>query len=409
MNYLQLFRANPRILSFGMMLVFFSSFGQTFVVSLYIPDLMEAFGLSSSGFSTLYAIATLTSAATLIYVGKKIDQVTLKRFALFVITGIILACLVMAASWHLAVLFLGLYTIRFFGQGLMMHTAMTTMSRYFSRARGKALSIAALGFPLGEAIFPVLIASSIGLFGWRETLVLSAVMVGIVLLPFAIVSLNRMKGLRVNEGVPDSTGQSPEETAETARSWRQKEVIRSPWFYILAPTVFLIGFLQTALFFFQTFMADYKGWTTEWMAGSIAAYAVSSIFMSMVSGPLVDKFSARRVFPFILIPLAIGLIVLSTGNHPVFAPIYWLLVGFTGGMNSPVTSSVYAELFGTRSLGAVRSLFTFVMVVSTALGPVVYSFFLERDFGFTQIHYGVMGIILINMLFALIAIRRKRV
>lgn len=407
MNYYQLFRANPGILSFGMMMVFFSSFGQTFVLSLYIPELMEAFGLSSSGFSTLYAVATLLSAATLIYVGKKIDHVPLRHFVTFVIVGLFFACLLFAASWHLVVLFLGLYVMRLFGQGLLMHTAMTTLARYFSLARGKALSIAALGFPLGEAIFPVLVAASIISFGWRQTLIISALLIAGILFPYAMHTLRRLKHQRVNEGQPDATKQvGVKESVETGKIWTQKEVIRSHWFYLFAPSVFLVGFLQTALFFFQTFIASEKGWTTEWMAGSIIAYASSSIIMSIVAGPLIDKFSARRLFPFMLIPLAVGVAVLGISNHPLIAPAYWLLVGFTGGMNAPITSSIYAETFGTRSLGTVRSMFTFAMVVSTALGPVVYSFFLERDFSFDQIHYGVIAVILLNMMFVLIKLRK---
>ncbi len=402
MNYFQLFRANPIILSFGMMLVFFSSYGQTFIVSLYIPELMATFGLSSSAFSSLYALATLMSAATLIFVGKKIDYIPLRQFVFFVLGGLVAACLILLFSWHIAVLFIGLYTIRLFGQGLMMHTSMTTMARHFSVARGKALSIAALGFPLGEALLPVLIASSITFLGWRETLAISAATVVLLVFPYSLFALNHIDQNDVKEGKPEQKNIYANKPLKTEKLWQQREVFRTKWFYLIAPTVFLIGFLQTALFFFQTFIASEKGWTNEWMAGSIVAYAGASIFMSMVTGPLIDKYSAIRLLPFMLLPLAAGVMVLSLSNHPVIAPAYWLLVGFTGGMNAPVSSSLYAEIFGTRSLGTVRSLFVFVMVVSTALGPLVYSFFIEQGFTFDHIHYGVVGVVLINMIFVLI-------
>ncbi len=400
-NYFQLFKANTRILTFGALMVFFSSFGQTFVVSLYIPSFVEHFDITSGFFSGMYGVATLLSAATLIFVGKKIDFVPLRRFALFVVLGVIAACLITAFSWHLAVLFLGVYSLRFFGQGLCMHTAATTMSRYFVKVRGKALSISFLGFPLGEAVFPVLVATGIGILGWRETLGVSAVLVAVVLLPLTIFLLHGLSRDKINEGAGEEEKKEALTKEAEGKIWKQQEVIRTPWFYLFAPTVFLVGFMQTALFFFQTYIADFKGWSTEWMAGSIVGYAITSSLTSLLVGPLIDKYSARRIFPFILLPLACGILLLSLSTNPLITPFYWLLVGITGGLNSPVMSALYAETYGTRSVGTVRSLFIFVMVVSTALGPVVYSFFLGEGFSFDQIHFGAIGVILLNMLFIL--------
>lgn len=406
-----MFRANTRILSFGILLVFFSSFGQTFVVSLYIPSFMDHFGISSGFFSTMYAFATLLSASTLVFAGRKIDHVPLVRFSLFVVAGIMVAVILLALSWHLVVLFIGIYLVRLFGQGLLSHTALTTMSRYFKKARGKAIGIAYLGFPLGEAVFPVLVATGIAVAGWRETLGISALLILLVLLPVSVFLLSGLSRRSIREDSPsvgDASGplkgdeyqnSTGDDKFGDTRIWSQKQVLATKWFYLIAPTVFLVGFLQTALFFFQTFIADENQWSREWMAGSIVAYAVSSFAFSIACGPLIDRFGARRLFPFILLPLAMGLGVLAAGNHLWIAPVYWLLVGFTGGMNAPVTSALYAEIYGTRSLGTVRSLFTFVMVVSTAMGPVFYSFFLERGYGFDQIHLGVIIVIIINMLF----------
>jgi MFS family permease len=397
-NYIELFRNNQKILLFGILLTFFSSFGQTFVLSLYIPWLLDSFNITRSFYSGLYALATLSSAATLIFVGRMIDHLPLTRFTWLVLIGIFAACLLAAFSPNLIMLFLAIYMLRFFGQGLLTHTSMTTISRYFNRARGKALSIAYLGFPIGEGLFPVIIVAVILWIGWRQTFFASSMVILFVLIPLAVYLLKGFQNKKVVEGDDPLKTASSEVSAEL-HTWSQRQILKSAQFILFAPTVFLIGFLLTALFFFQTFIADYKGWSVEWMAGSILAYAISSFLSSIAMGPLVDRLSARKLFPFILLPLALGLSLLGVTDNQVITPIYWLLVGITAGSSTPVISALYAETYGIKSLGAVRSLFTFVMVISTALGPVVYSIFLERGFSFTAIHWGVIVVIILNVIF----------
>ena len=400
MNYFKFFLSNRKILLFGVLLTLYSSFGQTFIMSLYIPGILESFEISSGFYSRLYALATLLSATTLIFFGKVIDHIPLKRFTLVVIFGIITASLVAAFSFHVVMLFVAVYMLRFFGQGLLSHTSMTTLGRYFERARGKALSIAYLGFPIGEGLLPVVMISIILWIGWRETFALSAVFILLTLLPLALWLIRGFQGKKVVEG-PDASPFPKRGVLKEQRIWKQREIVRSPHFYLFAPTIFLVGFLLTALFFFQTFVADYKGWSVEWMAASILAYAISSFLFSIATGPMIDRFSARRIFPFTLLPMALGIFALARFSHPVVAPLFWFLVGISAGINAPLTSSLYAETYGTRSLGAVRSIFTFVMVVSTALGPVAYSFFLERGFNFDQIHLAIIGVIMLNALLVL--------
>jgi MFS family permease len=198
-NYLRFFLSNRKILVFGVLLTLYSSFGQTFILSLYIPGILESFEISSSFFSRLYAIATLLSATTLIFFGKLIDYIPLKRFTLIVIFGIITASLLAAFSVHVAMLFVAIYLLRFFGQGLLSHTSMTTLGRYFSRARGKALSIAYLGFPIGEGLLPIIMISIILWIGWRETFALSAGFSLLTLLPLSLWLIRGFEGKKVVE------------------------------------------------------------------------------------------------------------------------------------------------------------------------------------------------------------------
>mgnify|MGYP001991945740 FL=1 len=89
----------------------------------------------------------------------------------------------MAWASSLAVLGFAIFICRLAGQGLMSHTALTSMARYFEHDRGKAISIANLGFPAGQAVFPIVAVSVIAAVGWRETWLLAGALVAIGVLP----------------------------------------------------------------------------------------------------------------------------------------------------------------------------------------------------------------------------------
>ena len=57
--------------------------------------------------------------------------------------------------------------MRFSGQGMMSHTASTTISRYFTKSRGKALSAGWFGLSCGEFVLPVLIVYLLTLYTWQ--------------------------------------------------------------------------------------------------------------------------------------------------------------------------------------------------------------------------------------------------
>jgi MFS family permease len=162
--------------------------------------------------------------------------------------------------------------------------------------------------------------------------------------------------------------------------------------------VFLLGFVNTAVFFFQVVLGGERGWSKEWVAGSLAAFAASSALSMFVSGSLVDRFTARRLFPYYFAPYVIGLVLVAFIQAPWVYPLGLLFMGLSNGMGSTIKSALQAELFGTRYLGTVRSLFTVLMVVSTALGPVTFGALLDREVGFLAILLGcataVVGAIL---------------
>lgn len=388
-RYLAFLRSHPRLLLFGMLLTFFSSYGQTFLISLYIPELERYFGFTNTGLSSLYATATMASAFTLPWVGRLVDTWPLRRFTYLVVAGLLSACLALSVAVHPVLVLLGFFGLRLFGQGLMSHTAVTTMARGFVADRGKAISIALLGHPLGEATLPLLMALVIGAWGWRAGLQVSALSLLVVVGPLLWWLLR---------GRPSAI-LFPRENRDESASERPNplRVLTKRAFWLITPAVFIVGFLNTALFFYQVKLGDSRGWEPTWVAASLSVYAAVSALSLMGSGPVVDEWSARRLFPFMLLPYLLGFLVLAFWSHPLSYPVALALVALSNGPGSTIKNSLYAEIFGTNLIGTVRSVFTTVMVFSTALGPLTYGLLLDAGWSYGGIFLAsaaVLGLVI---------------
>lgn len=391
-SYLQFLRAHWVLLLFGGLLTLFSSYGQTFLISLYIPQFEVTFSLSNTELSSLYAVATMSSAFALPWVGRLVDTVDLRRFTFLVLLGFTLALAFLSLSVHPLMILVGFFGLRFCGQGLMSHTSISTMARAFEANRGKAISVATLGHSLGEAIFPLLIALVIGAVGWRTSLRLSAASILLLLLPLVWLLLRHQ---------PLSLLRPVSASGEVSRTTRNPLLLfRSRLFWIIAPTVFILGFLNTAIFFYQIKLGNARGWDPAWVAGSMAVYAGAGAFALTISGPLVDRLTARKLFGFILVPYILGVIILAAFHHPLSYPTALVLIALANGNGKTIKNALFAELFGTEIIGTVRSLFTTVMVFSTALGPLFFGLLLDSGWSYSACFWLSAGVLFLILLWS---------
>ncbi|MCB0545994.1 MAG: MFS transporter [Phaeodactylibacter sp.] len=381
----------PNLLAFGFTLAFFSGFGQTFLLSLYVPEIAHSFALGNTQLSSLYALATLASAFTLPWIGHYVDLWPLRFFTSGVIVGLSIALLILSLSPHPLVVLVGFWGLRLGGQALMGHTAISTLARAYEQARGKAISLATLGHPAGEAFLPLVIAALILATGWRGALQWSAASLLLFVLPLCLWLLRA----------------APEAVAYPAgKAWKQAagrlpfgptywKLLGSFSFWAIAPAACLWGAVITAVLFFQLQLGAARGWSTHWVAGSIVAFAIANALAMLGSGFIADRLSGQRVYPFFLLPMLVGLVLLIFIRHPWVYPVVLFFIGLSNGSGSTLLNTALAEVFGTGSIGAVRSLFATALVVSTALGPVAFGALLDLGLSFEW----VLGVAAISLVF----------
>lgn len=388
MRYARFVAANARLLAFGFMLSFFSAFGQTFFIGVFGGALRAAFDLSHGELGLYYSLATLTAAGGLAWLGRWIDRLDLRLYAALTCGVYVMACVLVAVIPAVpALLFVAFALLRLTGQGLMGHISVTTMGRYFREARGRAVSIATLGFPAAEAVFPPAGAVLLGAIGWRATWLGIGVVLALVLVPL-VLWLLRGQAERERRFQDDlAAGVSAGE-----RHWLLAEVVRDPHFYLVLPAVLLTPFTVTGLFFHQAHLAQSKGWTLGLFASAFTVYAATSLAGTLAAGPLVDRFGGRRLVTLFLAPLAGALLLLAISSHPGAAFAFMAGAGLTAGTGMTLLGALWAEMYGVLHLGAIRSLVWALVVGASALAPMLFGYLFDRGVGVAAIAAGCCAV-----------------
>ena len=380
-DYWRFAHANPRFLGFGFFLAFLSSAGQTYFVGVFGPAIQTEFGLDPGSWGRTYMIGTLASALVINWSGSLIDRFDLRVFSVATLAGLAGACLLMGSVTSPLMLVGAIFLLRQFGQGLTSHTGITSMARYHAADRGKAIALAAIGFSCGEATLPVIGLYAAQAIGWRSTFHAVAGCVLVAIIP--ALWLLKGHGRRHAEHAAELERRAAEPGG--AADYTRRQMLSEKRFYLMLPAMISPSMIGTALFFFPAEIAAAKHWSSLWVTGNYWLYSSVAVATTIYSGLLIDRFGARRVVPLFLLPLAMALVVLNLTDHPYVVWPYMLLMGVSTGLYFTGLSALWAELYGARHLGAIKSLTNAVMVFASALGPALVGTLLEWGVSFAAI------------------------
>lgn len=403
-GYFAFLRENRRFLAYGYLLSLGSSFGQTFFISLSGAEIRAAFDLTHGGFGLAYLVATLLSGSAMMWAGHRIDTVDLRKYSAAVCAGLAAACFLLAVASGLVLLYLALFALRLTGQGLMMHTSMTSMARYFDAGRGKAISIASLGMTSGEALFPLLAVGLIAALGWRGSWMAVGAATALLILPLLLWLLRghgeRHRKMLERQSLAENGG------GPGRRQWTRGEVARDPRFYLLMPAVMIPALVLTGLFFHQVHLAEVKGWSLAWLATCFVGFAAAKVAASLAVGPIIDRIGATRTLPWVMPPLVLGLAVLAGFDHPIAALVYMTAAGVTVGAGIASVGAMWPEIYGVRHVGAIRAMVSAMMVVATGLAPAAMGWLIDAGVSMTAITYAGLALVVAATVLIVFAVRR---
>jgi len=388
---------NKKVIIFGFIFTFFSSFGQSFFLGLFNAPIRNELGISHGQFGSIYAISTICSSLLLIWVGKKIDDYKILNYSFFVIILLFISSLFFSMLNSIYLFAIGIFLMRFSGQGLMSHTSTTVISRFFEKSRGKALSTIWLGLSAAEFILPIFITYLFLFYSWRTVWQGIAILI-IIFLPFVI--LKTVRSINVNSREKENFDKNNNRTK--IKNWRRIEVIKDYRFYIISLNMLAMPMIITGIFVYQSFITDSKMWDLYIIPKSFMIYSVFSIITLFSSGFLVDKFTSRKLIPIMNIPLLLAMIILFYFQNENFAYLLFGLAGISNGFGNVLGSSTWAEIYGVKFIGSIKALTTAFMVFSTAFGTAVFGVLIDSSFTIEDIAFLAGAYILVSLVLLMI-------
>ncbi len=386
-------QSNLRWLAAGVVLTLSSSYGQTFFISIFAGEIRQEFSLSHGAWGGIYMIGTLASAAAMIFAGSLTDGVRVRALAPFILAGLACLCLALALTpwvWSLPFIIFGL---RFFGQGMMTHTAMVGLGRWFARSRGRANAVISMGYSAGEALWPFIFVMIMTLIGWRASWGVAACL--------ALLAIPVLRALLTQERQPGGDVETHDTAGMMGQHWTRKDAATHWLFWIAALAVASPSTFGTAYFFQQVHLTEIKGWELANFVALIPIFSATAIGSAFLFGALADRYGTAPVFPLTMLPAVVGFTIASQGETLWAAAAAFFALGLMSGGMSTIGGAFWPEYFGTRHLGAVRAMGTSAMVFGSAIGPGLTGYLIDKGVDYrTQLAWIAAYFLLLAVLLA---------
>ena len=388
-------------------MTFWSSPGQTFLISLFSGEIRAELSLSDGEFAGIYSIATLLSAIVMIWTGPLVDRLDLKKLSLVIVLGLGIGCGMMSISKGVAALLLSLFVLRQLGQGLMFIISSTAIVRYLDQHKGKASALASMGYAVAEATMPSMLVALLLWIGWRQSWQVAGVVLVLFMVPAILYLLRDQDERHRNYLAQLSLDSSDHQRVFRRRQWTRAEVVRDKYFYLFAPGLMSQPLMFTGFIFHQVHLVDSKGWPLIGWAAMFSIYALVSVGTKLVTGVMIDRYGAIRMVPLVALPMAVGLLILAFSSSLFWGGAFLVLTGITVGFQSTVTAPFWSEMYGNKHLGSIKSLGAAAMVFCTALSPVVMGWQIDLGTGMDTLAIAAAIYILLTSSLAWYACRSR--
>lgn len=375
-----------KLIVIGTLLLFFSAFGQTVFIGVYIEDIRQSLGLSQAEISGMYTIGSIASAFVILLTGKLLDKFYEPYILYACLVLLAFGCFMLVYSQNLLVFImlpLAFFLLRQCGQGLMTLYAQTCINRYVVEGRGRATSFIKIGAYSHAVAFPLFAVFMKQYFSWQESWLVYGVFIIVGLLPlFFFLHLDHHK--RRDKHDTHMRGEEEKlasgEATAPLNEKTQMEVIKDIRFYILNAVMIVAPTFTTAIFFLQEPIAAAQEISHVVYVASFTFFTVAAIIGNLSNGFIMDRYGEEKMLLVIPVIYAIGLAGFIFFDGVVMTYAAMIFIGLATGAAGTLGGPILAKLFGVKNLGAVKSMSFAIMVFAAGLSPFIGGIMLDAGY-----------------------------
>ena len=343
---------------------------------LYVVEFVEEFGWSRTALSIAFSIQMVEAGLLGPIQGFVLDKFGPRRIMLVGITIFGIGFFMLSQINTLTEFYIAFIVIALgMGVGSMMGVAVAVVN-WFNRKRAFATALMAIGFAFGGFLQPG-VAWSLENLGWRETSVISGLLVLGIGLPLAMLMRHRPEqyGYGV-DGDPPRQGRGaggpiedfdPDEINFT---WQEAMRTRAFWLISIGHALSLLV-IGAVMVHFVSYVNDSLGFSLGQAANLLLVITVFTVIGMLLGGYLGDRMPMRHILAVAMIGHMVSLLVLTLWPTLTGALTFSVIHGLAFGARGPLTMAIRAEYFGRAAFGTVMGFSSLIILAGMVFGPIV--------------------------------------
>ena len=364
----------------------------------------------SSRMTLMLGMTTMTLVGGLLspWLGASIDRFSLKRMMLIAAVSLGLGFIALSlinGIWQMPLIYAVFMSVSSVILGPL--SASTLLARWFSKRRGLAMGLAAMGTSIGGFLFPPLLQFLIDSYEWRTAFRLLGTVVILVLVP--LIALLATDWPAQRQLYPDGDDAPPVQAeGDTATRYDSvRAILRERNFWTIA---LVMGVLFSTYSMLLSNLAPFaigSGATAEQAALMISIVAVMGLIGKLLFGTIADRVDLRFGLAGSSTLLAMGLLCYLGNDNFNLLLAGSALVGLAAGGMLPVWGALMAQAFGVGSYGRVMGLMNPIIMPFNILSPPLAGAIFDRT-GSYQLTFVLFSTLLLLAACTLPLIKLKR-